>query len=112
MNAQAVAVTKYERAPTFRVCGISALQTRARRRAPGVARRRLFSDMMIPGGMSGLELAGEFRRRRPAVPIVLTTGLASWAVDARAADITLLLKPYGSDELGATLRAELKRAQA
>ena len=72
----------------------------------------LFSDMMIPGGMSGLELAGEFRRRRPAVPIVLTTGLASWAVDARAADITLLLKPYGSDELGATLRAELKRAHA
>jgi len=72
----------------------------------------ILGDMMIPGGISGLELAGEFRRRRPAVPIVLTTGLASWAVDARAADITLLLKPYGSDELGATLRAELKRAHA
>ena len=72
----------------------------------------ILGDMTIPGGISGLENAGDFRRRRPAVPIVLTTGLASWAVDARAADITLLLKPYGSDELGATLGAELKRAHA
>ena len=70
----------------------------------------VFSDVMIPGGMSGLELASEIRRRRPELPIVLATGLASSAADARVEDITLLLKPYGAEALAATLRAELKRA--
>ena len=70
----------------------------------------VFSDVMIPGGMSGLELASEIRRRRPELPIVLATGLASSAADARIKDITLLLKPYGADALAATLRAELKRS--
>ncbi|MEO6745798.1 MAG: PAS domain-containing protein [Caldimonas sp.] len=71
----------------------------------------VFSDVMIPGGMSGLELAGEVRRRRPALPIVLTTALASWAVDARAIDIPLLPKPYGLEELAATLTAQLQRSR-
>ena len=34
----------------------------------------VFSDIMMPGGMSGLELAREIRRRQPGLPIVLTTG--------------------------------------
>ena len=84
----------------------AALETLAHERAIDI----LFSDVMIPGGMSGLELASEIRRRRPELPIVLATGLASSAADARIRDITLLLKPYGADALAATLRAELKRS--
>ena len=44
-----------------------------------------------------------------AQAIVLATGFASSAADARIKDITVLLKPYGADALASTLRAELKR---
>ena len=69
----------------------------------------LFSDVMMPGGMSGVELAQEVRRRRPGLPIVLTTGFEMSAAQARDEEITLLLKPYGVKELAATFSRELKR---
>ena len=34
----------------------------------------VFSDVMMPGGMSGVELAREIRERFPEMPVVLTTG--------------------------------------
>ena len=70
----------------------------------------LFSDVMMPGGMSGVELAQEVRRRRPDLPIVLTTGFEMSAAQAWDEEITLLLKPYGVKELAATFSRELKRA--
>src|SRR5690606_26939205 len=36
----------------------------------------VFSDVMMPGGTSGIELAREVRRRRPDRPILLTSGYA------------------------------------
>ena len=69
----------------------------------------VFSDVMMPGGMSGVELAREVRRRRPGLPIVLTTGFEMSAAQARDEEITLLLKPYGVEELAATFAKELKR---
>jgi len=69
----------------------------------------LFSDVMMPGGMNGVELAQEVRRRRPGLPIVLTTGYEMSAAQAREQEITLLLKPYGVKELAATFSRELKR---
>ena len=70
----------------------------------------VFSDVMMPGGMSGVELAQEVRRRRPGLPIVLTTGFEMSAAQARDEEITLLLKPYGTKELAATFSRELRRA--
>ena len=67
----------------------------------------VFSDIMMPGGMSGLELAREVRRRRPELPIVLTTGYEEAAAGAEALGIGLLLKPYRVEALAATLRAHL-----
>ncbi|OZI66803.1 ATP-binding protein [Bordetella genomosp. 11] len=68
----------------------------------------VFSDIMMPGGMSGLELAHEIRSRRIALPIVLTTGYVGQ--EARAAEndgIPVLPKPYRVEDLGAVLRAAL-----
>ena len=34
----------------------------------------VLSDVMMPGGVSGLELARDIRRRHPGIPVILTTG--------------------------------------
>jgi CheY-like chemotaxis protein len=66
----------------------------------------VFSDVMMPGGMNGVELAREIRRRRPSLPIVLTSGYSEAAAnDARAEGIDLLPKPYRLEELDAALSA-------
>ena len=69
----------------------------------------VFSDIMMPGGMSGLELAREINRRRPALPIVLTTGYAGAAAGASAEGFGLLLKPYSLEALAQALLSQIKR---
>ncbi|MCK1508791.1 response regulator [Bradyrhizobium sp. 18] len=66
----------------------------------------VFSDIMMPGGMNGVELAREIRRRRSDIPVLLTSGYAEAAVhDAEQAGIRILSKPYHIDELAAALGA-------
>lgn len=66
----------------------------------------VFSDIMMPGGMNGVELAREIRNRRSDIPVLLTSGYAeASAHDAHAAGIQILAKPYHIDELAAALSA-------
>jgi signal transduction histidine kinase/ActR/RegA family two-component response regulator len=66
----------------------------------------VFSDIMMPGGMNGVELAREIQRRRSEIPVLLTSGYAEAAVrDAEAAGVQILAKPYHIDELAAALGA-------
>jgi PAS domain S-box-containing protein len=65
--------------------------------------RLLFSDVVMPGGMSGLELAKDARRRRPELPVLLTTGYSE-AIGATS-EFLVLSKPYQLDELEAAIRA-------
>jgi CheY-like chemotaxis protein len=66
----------------------------------------VFSDIMMPGGMNGVELASEIKRRRSDIPVLLTSGYAEAAVhDAETAGIRILSKPYHIDELAAALGA-------
>jgi PAS domain S-box-containing protein len=68
----------------------------------------VFSDIMMPGTMNGMELALEVRRRRPGAPILLTTGYAGAAVQvAEVEDIEILSKPYAIEALDAALRVAL-----
>jgi CheY-like chemotaxis protein len=68
----------------------------------------VFSDIMMPGIMNGMELAREVRRRRPGAPILLTTGFAGAAVQvAEVEDIEILPKPYAIEALDAALRVAL-----
>jgi PAS domain S-box-containing protein len=55
----------------------------------------LFSDIMMPGGMNGVDLAREARRRRPELPILLTSGYAEAALLKAGSDAyAVLRKPY------------------
>jgi CheY-like chemotaxis protein len=64
----------------------------------------MFSDIMMPGGMNGVELVREVRLRRPSLPVLLTSGYAGAARrEAEAAGMRILAKPYGIDELAAAL---------
>jgi CheY-like chemotaxis protein len=68
----------------------------------------VFSDIMMPGGMSGVELAHAIRARRFGLPIVLTTGYMGQEAQAAESDgIPVLPKPYRVEDLGAVLRTAL-----
>ena len=70
----------------------------------------LFSDVVMPGGMSGRQLAAAVRRRRPDMKILLTSGFPDKAGDARAGDRkeSVLGKPYRQRDLALKLREILQ----
>jgi signal transduction histidine kinase/ActR/RegA family two-component response regulator len=80
----------------------AALGALADRRAVDI----VFSDVMMPGSMNGVELAQEIRRRRPNLPVLLTSGYAEAARrKAGAQQIKIIPKPYRIDELRDALAA-------
>jgi two-component system NtrC family sensor kinase len=54
----------------------------------------VISDIVMPGGMSGLDLADAIREQFPGLPVVLTTGYSAKAQDAVREGIEVLQKPY------------------
>ncbi|CAO3433703.1 response regulator [Azospirillum endophyticum] len=62
----------------------------------------LFSDIVMPPGMNGAELAREARRLRPDLPVLLASGFAAHAVvadDVAMGGYDLIAKPYDPAEL-------------
>jgi CheY-like chemotaxis protein len=68
----------------------------------------VFSDIVMPGGMSGVDLAREIRKRRPELPILLTTGYSDTAGEAMTLGFPLLRKPYAGADLEAAIGACLR----
>jgi CheY-like chemotaxis protein len=71
----------------------------------------LFTDVVMPGGMFGTELAKEAARLRPDLKILLTSGHTEHPVDAidgGGREVRILNKPYRRHDLAATLRSVLK----
>jgi CheY-like chemotaxis protein len=65
----------------------------------------VFSDIMMPGGTNGIDLARQIRSRRRGLPVLLTSGYAEAArAEAEAEGFRILPKPYRLDELSAALR--------
>lgn len=64
----------------------------------------VFSDVMMPGGKNGIELAHALRERHVDLPIVLASGYTE-AVhrDAERAGLLLLSKPFNLDTLAAAI---------
>ena len=62
----------------------------------------IFSDVIMPG-LNGVELAREVRRRRPDLPVVLTSGYSNVLAQEGAHGFALLRKPSSIEELSRML---------
>jgi two-component system NtrC family sensor kinase len=62
----------------------------------------LFTDVVLPGGMNGRELADRAQQLHPALKVLFTTGYTRNAIIHHGrldADVDLLTKPYTSEAL-------------
>jgi PAS domain S-box-containing protein len=66
----------------------------------------IFTDVVMPGGISGIELARKVRERFPELPILLTTGYSEQVTGSHG--FPVLQKPYEMDSLAAALEKLLK----
>jgi CheY-like chemotaxis protein len=69
----------------------------------------LFTDVVMPGGVSGVELARTARQVRPGLPVLLTSGFMGEGAVLETAEFPLLDKPYETAALAAKLRKILDR---
>ncbi|HEU4517337.1 MAG TPA: response regulator, partial [Steroidobacteraceae bacterium] len=67
----------------------------------------VLSDVMMPGGMNGVDLARVIRERRPDIPVVLTTGYIEAARTAMAEGLEVLVKPFQIEALAAILDGQI-----
>ena len=70
----------------------------------------LFTDVVMPGGMNGRELADAVTLRRPGVPVLYTSGYPEAAImhDGRLdPGVALLNKPYRQSDLARLMRQVL-----
>ncbi|MBB5049004.1 PAS domain S-box-containing protein [Rhodopseudomonas rhenobacensis] len=89
--------------------------------AEGASFDLLFTDIVMPGKMNGVQLAVEMAKRHPQLKVLYTSGYSENAVihnNRLDPDILLLTKPYRRTELARMVRlalsatAELDRKQA
>ncbi|CAL79423.1 putative sensor histidine kinase with a response regulator receiver domain [Bradyrhizobium sp. ORS 278] len=71
----------------------------------------LFTDVIIPGGKNGRQLAIEAEKRRPGLKVLYTSGYTENAIVHHGrldADVLLLAKPYLSADLARMIRTALE----
>jgi PAS domain S-box-containing protein len=70
----------------------------------------LFTDVIMPGGMNGLELVERARALRPGLPVLVTTGyMDELPQGGRGGGLSILAKPYRQEELLERVRKALEK---
>jgi PAS domain S-box-containing protein len=72
----------------------------------------VLSDLVMPGEMTGLDLAKEVREKWPALPVLLVTGYSDQAAKAVEDGFPLLSKPYQPELLVRAMAAAVARSPA
>ena len=70
----------------------------------------LFTDIVLPGGMNGHDIAVVVAQRRPEIRTLYTSGYAEHIMSGAGtstADVTLLRKPYRKADLARMVRKVL-----
>ena len=74
----------------------------------------LLTDIVLPGGKDGVELARQARRRWPSIAVVFSSGFSHVRSDSHALSLPpgtpLLGKPYRREHLASSVREALSRA--
>ena len=76
-----------------------------RRLQAGEAFDVLLSDIVMPDGPSGLELAERARQLRPDLPLLLMTGYSEALANGAAHGFPVLAKPFGQEAMAAAIRS-------
>jgi CheY-like chemotaxis protein len=77
----------------------------------GVAFDLLFTDVIMPGGMTGRQLADAVAKRRPGLKVLYTSGYTDNAIMHRGRldeGVPLLAKPYRKPQLDQMVRRALR----
>jgi CheY-like chemotaxis protein len=80
-------------------------------REPDIA--LLFTDVVLAGGMGGIDLAREAQRRRPGIKVLYTSGYTENAIIHHGRldeGVELLEKPFRIDSLARKMRSVLEDA--
>jgi PAS domain S-box-containing protein len=75
----------------------------------------LITDIVMPGGMNGWDLARELRSRKPELRVICMSGYSSGVSRPKSAyleDLTFLQKPFTLESLAEAMRASRKSAAA
>jgi CheY-like chemotaxis protein len=70
----------------------------------------VFTDVVLPNGLSGVELARRARDRRPQLKVMLTSGYSEDVFDAHGRperDVHLLRKPYRIQDLAQAVQSTI-----
>lgn len=81
----------------------------------GAAFDLLFTDVMMPGGINGPQLASKIEQLKPGTPVLFTSGYTENAIVHQGrvdAGVNLLHKPYTRRGLAQKLRMTLQRANS
>lgn len=72
----------------------------------------LVTDLVLPDGMSGLELAAAVAAKRPDLPILLITGYSEALLDpSQTRGLVVLTKPFGHAALARAVRQAMRMKQ-
>jgi signal transduction histidine kinase/ActR/RegA family two-component response regulator len=68
----------------------------------------ILSDIVMPGGLSGLEFGRKVRKHFPSMPILLASGYSSSAAEVSEAGFAFIAKPFRADGLADVLRRTIE----